>query len=224
LRYLPKPDVCVFCSKDLENEVGTHLQTISPSSQLLTIHNGVNIERFSPTKREAGADLNVGIIANLQFRKGHDEFIHMASILVKNYDNIWFHVIGGDLLQEPREAILKKLAMELNVQDKVTFHGQVPDVLNELDALDIVVCASHQEAFPIAILEAMAMQKAIVSTNVNGIPEAVIDGQSGILTSPHHPIQLATAVSKLIDNPQLRQELATNARTRVVEMFSSDVL
>ncbi len=131
-----------------------------------------------------------------------------------------FDIIGGDILEEPREAFLKTMAEELGLEQSLTFHGQVPDVLSRLNKLDIVVCASHQEAFPIAILEAMAMKKPIVSTNVNGIPEAIEDQLSGLLVEPHSPSHLAVAVSTLIQDENKRQTLAINARARVEEHFN----
>ena len=70
---------------------------------------------------------------------------------------IWpeFHIIGGDIMQEPREPLLKQLSKDLNIADKVVFHGQISDVKPILGNLDILVCASYEEAFPVSILEAM---------------------------------------------------------------------
>lgn len=217
---IPKPSVCVFCSDDLQHELGGYLRNVSPTSRLKSIHNGVDVSRFQPTQASHSENLHIGIVANLQKRKGHDEFIQMAAILAKRYDNLHFDIIGGDILEEPREAKLKALAVDLGLGKNLTFHGQVADVQSRLAKLNIVVCASHQEAFPIAILEAMAMQKPIVSTNVNGIPEAIIDGHSGLLVKPHNAEQLAEAVARLIDAPVLQKSIAENARTRVVEHFN----
>jgi glycosyltransferase involved in cell wall biosynthesis len=216
----PKPDLGVFCSDDLHREVGKHLHLIAPNMDLVTIHNGVDISRFKPSEAVQNNKIHIGIVANLQKRKGHDEFIQMAALLVKDYDNLHFDIIGGDILEEPREDMLRNFATKLGVINSVSFHGQVPDVLSLLDKLDIVVCASHQEAFPIAILEAMAMQKPIVSTDVNGIPEAIVHNESGLLVRPQNATQLALAVSQLLDDSDKRQVIADNARLRVVEHFN----
>jgi glycosyltransferase involved in cell wall biosynthesis len=108
LKRLPKPDICVFCSEDLQQEVGAHLQSIVPNIPMRTIHNGVDITRFKPTKNIKSDSVHIGIVANLQKRKGHDEFIHMAALLAKDYDGLCFHIIGGDILEEPREPKLKQ--------------------------------------------------------------------------------------------------------------------
>ncbi|MBO1255950.1 glycosyltransferase [Alteromonas sp. 5E99-2] len=225
---LPKPDVCAFCSEDLQNEVGTHIAKINPNIALQCIHNGVDITRFSPIDKAPSDTIHIGIVANLQERKGHDDFIDMAAILANSGEitkkhSLHFHIIGGDILEAPREPLLKEKVQQLGLADITTFHGQIPDVLAQLNQLDILVCASHQEAFPIAILEAMAMKKAIVSTNVNGIPEAIIDGESGLLVNPHQPSELADKVSLLIKDEKQRQSLAENARNRVVQHFNLTV-
>jgi glycosyltransferase involved in cell wall biosynthesis len=227
LRWLmyrfPKPNCAVFCSQNLHLDIGPKIQAISSHIKLITIHNGVDVEKFQPSPQQSKTTINIAIIANLQKRKGHDEFIAMAAILKAKYDNLCFHIIGGDILEEPREDLLKNMVADLDLSHLFTFHGQVSNVLSKINEMDIIVCASHQEAFPIAILEAMAMQKPIVSTNVNGIPEAIIDNESGLLVDPHSPQQLASATSKLIESPSLRSQLAGHARSRVQQNFNSEL-
>jgi glycosyltransferase involved in cell wall biosynthesis len=223
LKRLPKPSVSVFCSEELRDNVGEHLTKIAPEMGLITIHNGVDVARFIPSPTPESAFIKIGIIANLQKRKGHDEFLNMASILSSKHNNLQFHIIGGDLLEEPREDYLKAKAEGLGLTNITTFHGQVPDVLSRINSLDIVVCASHQEAFPIAILEAMAMRKAIVSTNVNGIPEAITDGETGLLVPAFDAEKLALAVESLLIDVDKRKELAAAARASVVKDFNMQV-
>ncbi|GAC29776.1 glycosyltransferase [Brumicola pallidula] len=223
LKRLPKPYVSVFCSEDLKQDVGRHLAKITPKMRLETIHNGVDVERFMPTQRLKRDSIDIGIVANLQERKGHDDFLDMAYILSKKHKDLHFHIIGGDILEEPREVYLKAKANDLGLTGITTFHGQVPDVLSRIDALDIVVCASHQEAFPIAILEAMAMQKAIVSTDINGIPEAIEHDKTGLLVPAYSPEKLAEAIELLLGNPKKCEQLALAARENVVEQFNKFV-
>jgi glycosyltransferase involved in cell wall biosynthesis len=222
-KKLPKPYVSVFCSDDLKREVGDHLTKIAPKMRLLTIHNGVDVERFVPSQKLKGEFTEIGIVANLQERKGHDDFLNMAYILVRKYKHLRFHIIGGDILEEPREEYLKAKARDLGLIEITTFHGQVPDVLSRIDALDIVVCASHQEAFPIAILEAMAMQKAIVSTDINGIPEAIEHNKTGLLVPALSPEELAQAIELLLSNPDKIEKLGRAARENVVKQFNKPV-
>lgn len=213
------PAKIVFCSEDLLSSHSKILASCSPKSKLEVIHNGVDIDKFKPTIAKNDIP-QIGIVANLQERKGHKEFLEMTALIKDAGVNARFHVIGGDIMQAPREPILKSMASELNISELVTFHGQVSDVRALVSKLDILVCASYEEAFPVSILEAMAMRKAIVSTNVNGIPEAIVHGSSGLLVNPHSSEELATNVLKLIEGCELRESLAHNARARVQDNFS----
>jgi glycosyltransferase involved in cell wall biosynthesis len=218
-KRMPKPAGFVYCSEELMHATQTPLANACPHASHDVIHNGVDIERFSPNL-SSNTVPHVGIVANLQERKGHIDFLDMAKLLSDQQYNVHYDIIGGDILQAPRQSLLEDYASSLGIRDKVTFHGQVDNVLALLGKLDLLVCASHQEAFPVSILEAMAMQKAIVSTNVNGIPEAIVDEQCGILVPPHNPQALSDGVKRLLDNESLRQALADAARQRVVSEFS----
>lgn len=217
LRIPPKR--IVFCSSDLLKNHKDLLSQCSGASQLDVIHNGVNTYLFSPSDVSNRCP-KVGIVANLQERKGHKEFLEMVALVNEAGIEAEYHIVGGDIMQTPREPFLKQLADELGVNDNVTFHGQISDVRPIFSSLDILVCASYEEAFPVSILEAMAMKKAIVSTNVNGIPEAIEHGNSGLLVNPKSSQELADSVLRLLSNVDLRNQLATNAMHRVRNYFS----
>ena len=110
----------------------------------------------------------------------------------------------------------------MGISDNLISHGQLPDVKAELQKLDIVVCASHEEAFPVSILEAMACSKVIVSTNVNGIPEALTHQENSLLVKPHSPEDLACQITLVIK--QIKSSvIAKQARKTVEEKFSINV-
>lgn len=213
----------IYCSQELKDNIGPALGELVPSANHHVIHNGIDVDRFTPDSTDSSQVFRVGIIANLQERKGHEDFLEMAQKVSEDAPNTHFDIIGGDILQAPREPLLRGMAEKLGIAQSVSFHGQVNNVLSLLQALDIVVCASHEEAFPITILEAMACQKAIVSTNVNGIPEAIEDGISGLLVPPHRADLLAEKVLLLIHNQEMKATLAASSRQRVVEHFSKGI-
>lgn len=220
----PQPAAFIFCSQELRDNIGPLLHQLSPNAKQHVIHNGIDINAFQPgTQPLSGERIHIGIVANLQQRKGHDEFLQMAKLVREQFARVHFDIIGGDILQEPREPLLRQSAEDLGISDAVTFHGQLDDVKSALRKLDIVICASHEEAFPISMLEAMACERAIVSTDVNGIPEALTHGHNALLTKPHDAQGLAQAVLELLANPSEAQQLARNARATVVEQFSLDV-
>lgn len=216
------PDLAVFCSNELQVSTGTILRCVSPRTEQQVIHNGVDQFRFSSPKQVPNLHCpTIGIIANLQTRKGHDEFITMASILKSRNIQANYLVIGGDILAEPRQALLEQKVNELGLSEVFTFTGQVEDVNKYLYQLDIFVCASHQEAFPVSILEAMASERIIVSTDVNGIPEA-LNSDNSILVSPKAPEQLADAVCNIIATPKEALARAKVAREQLLQHFTLD--
>ena len=211
----------IYCSQELSDNLRPKIEQRVPDAKHHVVHNGVYTDTFAPGMANSNVLPRIGIIGNLQKRKGHEEFLHMANILKSRGLIARYDIIGGDILQEPRQPFLEKEAERLGVAECTTFHGQVDDVRSLLKQLDIVVCASHEEAFPVTILEAMAAGKAIVTTNVNGIPEA-IDDNCGILVEPFDAKALANGVAFLLHNEKDKLRLEKNASVRVNQHFSMD--
>jgi len=100
--------------------------------------------------------------------------------------------------------------------------GQTRDDLLTLESVaDIFVLASLQEGLPIALIEAMALGKPCITTNVNAIPEAIENGQNGILISPNDPIQLRDSILSLLNDKQQRERLGSAAKLTAFEKFNS---
>jgi glycosyltransferase involved in cell wall biosynthesis len=112
----------------------------------------------------------------------------------------------------------------LNLSDRVYLPGwqtaeQVHDLL---DAADILFLPSHHEGLPMAILEAMASGVAVVASPVGAIPDAIVDGESGLLVPCGDVDALSKAILRLLRDPALRQRLASNARARFERLFTID--
>jgi len=218
---LPKPKHFIFCCDSIRNKMGDTLRNIAPLAKYITIHNGINLAQFSmnleTSKRHPK---NIAIIGNLQSRKGHKDFLHMAKFL-EHKQGLKFHVVGDDVTGENNKKELKVLCKTLNIENNVTFHGFVNNVHQLLADMDILVCASYEEAFPLNILEAMAMGIPVVSTDVDGIPEAIADGQTGFLVPTNSPLELANKVSFLLENNDNRIKIIEAANTLVKNNFSS---
>ncbi|MCK4284311.1 MAG: glycosyltransferase, partial [Candidatus Brocadiae bacterium] len=88
--------------------------------------------------------------------------------------------------------------------------------------MDVLVFPTHREAFGRAILEAMAMRRAVVAANVGGVPEFVIEGTNGLLVAPHRPDQIADALLRLLQDGALRERLADAAHKDATERFTRD--
>lgn len=217
----------IYCSQELCEAVKPRVNSVLPKCSHFTIHNGVDIELYKKFHTKNNIlpldQINIGIVANLQERKGHLDYINAASLVVKQYPNVLFHIIGGDVFGESRELVLKRRVDELGLNNFIIFHGQISNVQQYLNELSIYVCASHEEAFPISILEAMAFGLPIVSTNVNGIPEAIEDGINGLLCEPQNPQAIAANIIKILRNEIDSSKLSKESVIRAKKLYSLEV-
>lgn len=101
--------------------------------------------------------------------------------------------------------------------------GGRAELLSLLNAADIFVLASHLEGLPIAIIEAMALSRAIIATNINAIPEAIIDDKTGRLIESKDPAALASAIREMLDDNELRGRLGESARLRAYDLFDEKI-
>lgn len=118
--------------------------------------------------------------------------------------------------EDPTDPIdLPLLANDRNVH----FLGQIEEMRPLYALADLFVLPSYREGLPQGILEAGAMQKPVVATRVTGCVDAVIDGKTGVLVPPHSPGELAAAISSLLSDKELRDEMGRNGREFVLEKF-----
>ncbi|MEM4523442.1 MAG: glycosyltransferase family 4 protein, partial [Nitrososphaeria archaeon] len=117
---------------------------------------------------------------------------------------------------------LKKLVKSLNLDDDVIFTGYIDhqELLTALSLADVFVIASLHEGTPVSILEAMAMERPVVATNVGGVSEQVISWHTGILVPPKNPEAIAKAIIYLLQNSNERIKMQKKARMWVKKMFS----
>lgn len=131
-----------------------------------------------------------------------------------------FHVdFAGSGIEMHR---VQKLAEHLNVSEYISFLGDRNDVAELLGQSQIFVLSTHYEGLPISILEAMRAGLPIVATNVDGVPEAVREGENGLLVPRSDPAALADALAKLIESPQLRKSMGEKSRRMYESEFGVD--
>ena len=119
------------------------------------------------------------------------------------------------------ESKLEKLANKLKIEDKIEWRGFVPysKVPEALSQIDIFVYPSWHEGFGRSIMEALAMEKAVVATNVGGIMDLINDGENGFLVEPHDPEALALKIKELMQNKNLREKFGKAGREFVSKNF-----
>jgi glycosyltransferase involved in cell wall biosynthesis len=190
-----------------------------PRPRVRLIWNGAPLAEFAPvagevvraTRRSLGiADdaLVAGTIGRLSEQKGHRYLIEAAPALLAGRPRAHLLIVGdGD-----RMDALKAQAVALGVASRNTIAGHRDDVRALLGAIDVFGISSNYEGTPLALFEAMAAGKAIVSTAVDGCREVLEDGVTGLLVPPRHPPALAAAIGRALDDATLRRTLADNAR------------
>ena len=158
----------------------------------------------------------ISIVGRLQPVKGLHVFLECARKVREARPDAQFWIVGdGELRRELETATLR-----LGLQDAVSFLGYRRDALQAMAASDVVVCTSSYEAFPRTMLEALALERPVVATAVGGIPEIVIDQETGILTPAGDPASLAAGVLRLLNDRQYARRLAAAGRKLVTERFT----
>jgi glycosyltransferase involved in cell wall biosynthesis len=169
-----------------------------------------------------GARHVILICGHLSHVKGYPTFLRAAAQIAAALPGCAFVALGGETIQKGFRAELERLAGELGIAPLVHFLGFQDDVPAIVKAADVMALPSRDEGLPLAVLEAMACGRPVVSTPVGGVPEAVIDGETGLLVRPDDSEALAGAVLRILRDNDLASRLGAAARHRVEDGFSLD--
>lgn len=155
--------------------------------------------------------LVAGVAANLEYWKGVDVLLEAARLVEAP---LRLEIYGVGALADD----LKRQAQGLDAR----FHGFDPDMRARLAEVDVLVQPSRADNLPLSILEAMAGGLPVVGTRVGGIPELVLDGETGLVVDPEDPAALAAALETLAASMERRREMGRRGRKRVAEHFSAE--
>ncbi|HXF91876.1 MAG TPA: glycosyltransferase family 4 protein [Nitrospiraceae bacterium] len=196
-------------------------------SKIVSIPTGVDLERFAVRssndvlRHSFGWNRDhclVGTVAFLRSYKGLEVLIEAAAKLRQRYPRIRF-VIAGEGEEQPK---ISSRIRELGLQDRVVLTGYWEDVPGLLAMLDIYVQPSlKDEGVPQGVVQALAMERAVVATAVGGTGEVILPGRTGLLIEPGSAEALAQAVSALVENVDLRSRLAREGRQHVLRSYSA---
>lgn len=196
--------------------------------KIRVVPNGVNPEKFKPIYDVKELRLRLGLsdklcvlfVGRLIPRKGLSFLVEAARKVVKQIGNTTFLIVGDGPLRE----YLVSWVDRANLSGKFVFLGDVNENALPLvyNCADVFVLPSVQEGQGIALLEAQATGKPIVAFKVGGVPEAVIEGESGLLTKPDS-FELSKSLLKLLSDASLREKMGTKGRAFVMNNFSWDI-
>jgi glycosyltransferase involved in cell wall biosynthesis len=195
-----------------------------PSVKVVVVPNGRDLSAFQPgthresVRRELGLGPNApvaGVIGRLETQKGHRYLVDAWPDVVAELPDARLLVVGDGSLREP----LRWQAQERGVADSVVFTGFRPDIPRVLDAMDVVALPSLYEGMPLTVIEAAAMARPVAATTVDGTPEVVRDGSTGLLVPPADPGALSHALLRLLGDPSTAREMGMAARAWALQCF-----
>ena len=199
---------------------------IGNPDKLRSVPLGLELEPFVESPRHRGefrAELGVpdgtrlvGIVGRLVPVKGHTVFLKAARLVLSRLPNVRFLIIGDGELREGLES----QARDLGIDGGVTFLGWRHDLPRVYADLDLVVLSSYNEGSPVALIEAMAAGRAVVSTDVGGVSDVVSDGVNGLLVPPRDPESLAGAIVRLLSSERSLPAMGAAGREAVYPKYS----
>lgn len=198
------------------------------TKKMRVIHTGIELDRFVPgTGREqVRAELKlddrqvlVGTVSRLDDeRKGVRDFVAACVQVGAEHPDARFVVVGDGVLRPE----LERLARPLPMDGRIVFTGWRSDVGPLLAAMDVFVMPSHFEGGPTSVLEAMAMAKAVVATNVGMVPEVIREGVDGVVVPPRDAGAMALAMGGLVRDGERRAAMGSAALAKAQADFSAD--
>ncbi|MBF6605808.1 MAG: glycosyltransferase [Chloroflexi bacterium] len=217
----PSMDRLIAVSRAIVAKIADERCCATPVS---LIYNGVDLDRYDHQEApsalseeyglEPGAPV-VGVVARLEPEKGHPTLLEAWLSILRSCPDAYLLVVGEGSGREALEA----QARELRIAHRVVFTGRRDDIPAVTAALDVAVLPSYREAQGLTILEAMALSRPVVASNVGGIPEMVEDGVTGLLVPPRDAGALAAAIVRLLRDHPLADTLARAGHDLVHDRF-----
>jgi len=227
LRQLtPLMDRLIVVSRAIEQKIAEEGRIGAPIS---LIYNGVDLQRYNHQQPcctlhgEYSIPENspiVGVVARLEAEKGHRVLLDAWPAVLAEHPEAWLLIVGEGSERNSLEA----QAAQLGIAAQVVFTGRREDVPAVTAALDIAVLPSYREAQGLSVLEAMALSRPVIASNVGGIPEMIEDGVTGLLVPPGIPGALAGAINLLLSDHPRADMLAKRGHDLVHDRFCIELM
>lgn len=197
-------------------------------NKIVVRHLGIDTNRFKPDpnagvllRKKYGIAPDELILSTVQYLrpiKNPQTIVEACGVLAKRNVRAHLFVAGdGEMLEE-----LQALSRELGIEDRTHWLGLVPDPTNLLQASDLFILSTVGEAFGLVLAESMACGVPVVGSESGGIPEVVVNGETGLLVPPLKPELFADAIEQLGKDKDMRSRLSSQGIERVREQFSME--
>ena len=213
----PVTDIAIAVSKSTADFV-VNARRIPPA-KVKVVYLGVPLEEFSRTRSEdeiqaaraelgiARDDVAIGTVTRLHDSKGNSYLVDAAGLVLNERPQARFFIVGEGPLRES----LEQQARALNLGNRFTFVGFAKDVPRALSAFDISVFPSLWEGTPLTVFEALAMGKAIVATDADGLIDVLMPEHDAVIVPKRNARALADGLIRVIDAPHTRERLSAAA-------------
>jgi len=205
-----------------------HLDSLHAGSKdVHLMYHGIDSARFRATPRTADTAAPLILaVGRLRAKKGFDTLVRACALLRDAGRDFRCEIVGYGEEHEPLKALIVALDLEASVRLAGTMNHAALRERYQAACIFAAPCRvtenGDRDGIPNVLLEAMAMELAVVTTPVSGIPEVVVDGLNGALVPQEDPIALAAALEKLIAQPHTRAAMGVRARKLVLERFDND--
>ena len=199
-----------------------------PAHKIVVIRNGCDLERFDPAHpAPAGLKSRLGfadgdpvlvVLGRLEPQKGHRVLLDALPAVLREFPRARLVCVGEGILRDHLREQVRALGLEASVR----FVGYQTNVTDWLALADLTVLPSFYEGLPLVAIESLAAGRPVVATAVDGTPEVVVDGRTGLLVPPGDAAGLANAICRLLREPGLRRSLGEAGRRHVLDGYSQE--
>jgi glycosyltransferase involved in cell wall biosynthesis len=206
------------CMVELEHVPPAHITILPYSFDFAALRPRLDGDARRRLRDQLGGDaqLLVGMVGRLSVEKEHEVLLRAMPELLARQPRVRLVLAGAG----PRRAELESLARTLGIAAQVSFLGWRNDAWDLFEAMDVVAHPCSHEAFGIVYVEAMALERPVVTCRGAAAPEIIDDGETGLLVPPRDPPAMARAILTLLEAPARARALGQEARRRVVERYS----
>ncbi len=203
-----------------------------PSDRVHTHYNGLALENYEArrsrelVRQDFGVPIGAQVITcvgHLRHVKGIDVLVETARLVCERVPSAHFVCVGEDHAPEYVKSVRQRIA-ELNLGERIHLAGGYEDIPSALAASDIFYLPSRSEGFSNALIEAMACRLPCVATDVGGNREALEDGTNGFIIPPENPDAAASALCRLLTDPERAREMGARGRSIVERKFTASAM